>query len=144
MSTRISTQEIVERGVHAFNLHDAESFAALYTTGCIVYDPQYLDPLKGREAVRKDVEAFFDAFPDVQIKVVSVLGNGDTIAFEVEMSGTHRGPIVSPAGVLPATNKRMTMRVGSFNSVDGQGLITDSRRYFDMAGLLEQLGLNSQ
>lgn len=134
-------QETVKKSMDAFNRHDANAYAALYATEATAYDPQYPEPLKGREAIQKDIEDFFQAFPDVQATVVNVLVSGDTAAFEVEMSGTHKGPLVSPTGSIPATNRRMEMRGGRFERVDAQGQITECNRYYDLAGIMQQLGL---
>lgn len=140
----MSAQDAMKKAVDAFNRHDAGAFAALYAAEATAHDPQYAEPLKGREAIRKDIEDFFQAFPEVQARVVSALANGDTVAFEVEMSGTHKGPLVSPAGPIPATNKRMEMRGGRFIRVNAQGRITECNRYYDMAGVMQQLGLMDQ
>lgn len=135
-------QDIAKRALDAFNRHDADAFAALYAEDAVAPDPQYAEPLRGRDAIRKDIEAFFQAFPDVQAKVVSdFLVNGDTVAFEVEITGTHTGPLVTPDGAIPATNRTVRLTGGRFLRVNGQGLVTDCRRYYDMAGIMQQLGL---
>lgn len=137
----MSAQDTLKKTVDAFNRHDANAFAALYAADAVAHDPQYPEPLRGREAIRKDMEDFFLTFPDIQARVVSVLASGDTVAGEMEVSGTHKGPIAGPTGTIPATNRRMEMRVGRFVRVDAQDLITECNRYFDMAGLMQQLGL---
>ena len=134
-------QEIVTKAIDALNRHDADAFTALYATEATAYDPQYPEPLKGREAIQKDIEDFFQAFPDVQATVINAVVSGDTIAFEVEMSGTHQGPLVSPTGAIPATNRRMEMRGARFNRVDAEGRIMECNRYYDLAGIMMQLGL---
>lgn len=135
-------QDIAKRALDAFNRHDAEAFASLYAEDAVAPDPQYPEPLRGREAIRGDIEAFFQAFPDVQARVVGdFLVSGDTVAFEVEMTGTQKGPLVTPDGPIPATNRRVQMTGGRFIRVNGQGLIMDCRRYYDMAGIMAQLGL---
>lgn len=134
-------QEIVTKGIDAFNRHDADAFAALYSAEATAYDPQSSEPLKGREAIRKDIEDFFYAFPDVQQTVVNTVVTGDTVAVEGQITGTHKGPFVTPGGPIPATNRRMEMRIGRFIRVDAQGRITECNRYYDMAGIMQQLGL---
>jgi len=134
-------QQIVTKEMDAFNRHDADAFATLYTAEATAYDPQYPEPLKGREAVRKDIEDFFQAFPDVQATVLNTVVSEDSVAFEVHISGTHKGPLVTPTGSIPATNRRMEMRGGRFIRVDAQGKITECNRYYDLAGIMMQLGL---
>lgn len=137
----MSAQDIINKLIDAFNRHDANAFAALHAAKAVAYDPQYTDPLQGKEAIGKDIEDFFVTFPDVQATLTSILANDDTVACEMEMNGTNKGPIVTPTGEIPATDRRMEMRVALFVRFDDQGLITQSRRYFDMAGLMQQLGL---
>jgi transposase len=98
----MSTQETPKKTFEAFNRHDAAAFAALYTADAIASDPQYAEPLRGRAAIRKDIEDFFLTFPDVQATISNILANGDTTACEMEIRGTHRGPLVTPTGALPA------------------------------------------
>lgn len=137
----METQDIMKKAVEAFNRHDAAAFAGLYAAEATSIDPQYTQPLQGRAAIQKDVEDWLRAFPDVQVKVLGVMADGDMVAAELEMSGTHKGPIASPAGAIPATNKRFETRFAWFAQVDGRGLIREDRRYYDMAGLAQQLGV---
>lgn len=133
--------DIAKKEGNAINRHDADAYALGYAVDATAYDPQYAEPLRGREAIRKDMVDFFTAFPDVQSKVLNTVMNSDTLAFEVEMSGTHTGPLITPTGTIPATNKRMQMRGGRFMRVNSQGQITECNRYYDLMGIMRQLGL---
>jgi steroid delta-isomerase-like uncharacterized protein len=137
----MSAVDTARKAVEAFNRHDAQAFAELYAPEAVALDPQYSEPLNGREAIRKDIEDFLAAFPDVQATISNVLADGDTVGFEVEITGTHRGPLVVPDGTVPATNRRLELRGGRFVTVDAQGQITQCRRYYDMAAIMAQLGL---
>ncbi len=64
------------------------------------------------------------------------------IAAEWVMTGTNRGPIESPAGSIPATNKSMELRVATFERLDSEGRIVEESRYYDQAGLFAQLGIS--
>ena len=140
----MSPQDVARKAIEAFNRHDANAFAQLYAADAVAPDPQYAKPLRGREAIRKDIEAFFGALPDVRAKVVGgFLASDDSVAFEVEITGTHTGPLVPPDGPIPATNRRLQMTGGRFVQVNGQDEITHCRRYYDISGLMDQLGLVS-
>lgn len=136
-----SVVEIAKKEGDAINRHDADAYASGYTADATAYDPQYPELLKGREAIRKDIVDFFTAFPDVQSKVLNIVANGNALAFEVEMSGTHKGPLITPTGTIPATNKHIQMRGGRFMRINSQGQITECNRYYDLAGIMQQLGL---
>jgi steroid delta-isomerase-like uncharacterized protein len=137
----MSTNPVLNRQIDALNRHDAQAFAACYSPDAIVFDPQYPELLKGRDAVLKDVADFFAAFPDLRGEVRREVGDGDTYAYEVSMSGTHKGPMVGPTGHIPATNRRVTVGGGIIARLDKEGRIVEERRYYDLAGLLSQLGL---
>jgi steroid delta-isomerase-like uncharacterized protein len=135
------TREIVDRLQNAFNQQDAGAFAALHTAEAIAVDPQYAEPLHGRDAIRMDMEDFFTTFPDATATFSNVLEDGNTVAVEMMISGTNKGPVVTPQGALPATGRRAEMRAGVFLRLDESDLIAESRRYFDLAGLMQQLGV---
>ena len=46
-----------------------------------------------------------------------------------------------PGGTIPPTNKRVEIPFAAFVSLDSSGLVTEERRYYDMAGMMMQLGL---
>ena len=121
---------------------DIDAFADLYGSEAVVNDPGYPEPLKGREAIKKDISIFVTAFPDIQVRVVrSIVGDDNTIAAEWVMTGTNRGPIETPTETIPATNKAMELRVATFERLDGDGRIVEESRYYDQAGLFAQLGI---
>lgn len=137
----MKAHEIHEKGADAVSRHDLEAFAGLYSPDAVVDDPSYPEPLKGRDAVRKDMADFTTAFPDVQVKVTNSIASGSTIAAEWSMTGTHKGPLPAPGGPIEATNKPFRMKVATFERLDSQGRIAEERRYYDLAGMMDQLGV---
>src|SRR5512145_1156081 len=81
-ATAMSAENLVEKHVRAFNDHDAEAWAGAYAEKATLHDPQYPAPLAGRDAIRKDIDDFFVAFPDMQFRVLSVASSGDLVAVE--------------------------------------------------------------
>src|SRR5688572_7545784 len=102
-------EDLIEKHVKAFNDHDANAWASHYAENALLYDPQYQEPKRGREAVRKDIEDFFGAFPDIHFSVVSSVASGDQAAIQGVGSGTHGGSMEGPGGTIPPTNKRADM-----------------------------------
>ena len=138
------TQDMLSRTrerVETWNRHDPKAYGAYYREDATVEDPMYPEPLKGRDAISKDFESFLITFPDTEFRLGTIVAGGDTVAFEVVASGTHKGDLPSPTGPIPATNRTIEMRIAAFAQLDDEGLIVDERRYFDMAGILIQLGL---
>lgn len=132
----------VNKQVEALNRHDADAFAAFYAPTALVHDPQYAEPLKGRDAIRKDITDFIKALPDINFTTKTVLESGETLAFEGVASGTHKGAMAGPAGEIAATNRRAAIRFASFVRVSDQGLIIEESRYYDVAGMMQQLGIS--
>jgi steroid delta-isomerase-like uncharacterized protein len=134
-------RELFDRTIAAFNAHDAAAFASNYSEEAHVFDPQYPEPMTGRVSIENDVAAFFVAFPDVHSKVTNVMVDGATVAGEALVTGTHQGPLVTPDGDIPATGRRATTRFASFGTVGPDGTWVEERRYYDLAGMMAQLGL---
>jgi steroid delta-isomerase-like uncharacterized protein len=139
--TSMGSSYSVKEQVQVLNRHDADAFAGFYTPSALLYDPQYPEPLKGREAIRKDMADFIRAFPDLTFDATTIIEQGATVAFEGTGKGTHRGPLTGPAGEIAATNRPVEMKFAAFLRVEN-GLIAEERRYYDLAGLMQQLGVS--
>ena len=139
----MKAHEIHKKEAEFINRHDADAFAELFSSDAVLSDPAYPEPVKGREAVKKDMAGFVASFPDLNIRLVtSVAADDGTIAAEWVLTGTNRGPIEAPTGTIPPTNKAMELRVATFDRLDGEGRIVEERRYYDQAALFGQLGLS--
>jgi steroid delta-isomerase-like uncharacterized protein len=138
----MSASETIKKQIEAFNKHDAAAFAGLYAADAVVHDPYYEEPLRGRDAIREDMAAFFRAFPDLENTVLTTLENGRTVATEIQVFGTHKGPLALPAGEIPATGRTLRFGGAILATVNGKGEIAEERRYYDVAGQLQQLGVS--
>lgn len=142
--TTITRQQVanrITRQFEALNRHDAAAAAAAYTADAVVLDPQYPEPLRGRNAIVKDFEELFGAFPDLEVTEKLTLIEGDAYAIEFTMRGTHKGPLIGPSGHIPATGKRVEFHGGAFGRVDAEARAIEERRSFDLTGMLSQIGL---
>ena len=137
----MGAQEIYKNVEDVFNRHDVDACVALFTTDGVVIAPNSPEPIKGADAIRADFAAWFQAFPDVHVNFVTILSQGDNAAVEVEVSGTHLGPLMGPAGPIPATNKTVSFKGSGFARFNNQDLLVEEHRYFDLAGMMAQLGL---
>ena len=127
--------------VEAFNRGDPAGFAALYAEDAIVHDPQYPQPLNGRAAIEQDTADVRRAMPDARFTLHAVLQDGATVAVHYGLSGTHLGPLSLPDGEIAPTGRRLDLPGAVFSRVDGEGLVLEERRYFDVASLLAQVGV---
>ena len=131
-------REISDRYTDAINAHDAGAIGALYADDGVLSEPA--GEYRGREAIVQYWERFFAAFPDLNGRDEFKAESGDTAINEWSVSGTNSGPMETPEGTIPATNKRATLRGCDVITVR-DGVIRSHRAYYDQLGLMTQLGL---
>jgi len=102
-------------------------------------DPDSPEPIRGREAYRKLWETLFTAFPDLRVRILNLVTEGDELAAEVMASGTFNGPLGNPPNAIPPTGRRVELRWAAFGRVNAKGLISEGRVY--SPGIIQQLGL---
>ena len=95
---------------------------------------------KGLEPLRQMLSAYRTAFPDLRHHVRHHVEAGDTIALELEVSGTHQGPMQTPKGVVPATGKKVVWDSCDYVRLRG-GKIVAWHVYHDTVPFLTALGL---
>jgi steroid delta-isomerase-like uncharacterized protein len=136
-------EDMSRKVADAFNKHDLDGLAKLYAQDAVAYDPMYPEPLRGRDAIRKDAATFFKGFPDIRLEIINTIEKDDRNgADEIRLTGTHTGPLATPTGQdLPPTNKRIELRGGAFTRFNERGEIAEERRYYDVATVLRQLGV---
>jgi len=125
------------------NAHNIDAATNVYASDAVAYDPMYPEPLRGRDAIRKDTATFFRAFPDLRFEILSIVDKDERNgAAEIRMTGTHTGPLESPTGEdIPPTKKRIELKAAVFGRLNDRGEIVEERRYYDVGTMLRQLGL---
>ena len=87
------------------------------------------------------MQNFRTAFPDLHFEVTQTEAQGDQVVIDWVARGTHNGPLGTPSGgTIEATGKKATVP-GCSTYYIKDGKITLSTAYYDMVGLLGQLGL---
>ncbi len=137
----MAANEVIRKQIDAVNRHDITAFTACYSPNAVVMDPQYPEPLRGGGAIGKDMTDFLTALPDLELRLKRTITEGDSYAAEITMSGTHKGPLIGPSGQIPATNKRVEIGAILLVQLDKDGRIAEEHRYYDLAGMMSQLGL---
>ena len=137
----MAAEDIVKKFADSMNGHDIEAIAALWAQDAVIHDPMTPEPVRGKDAIKENLNNWLTAFPDLTFQPFNILSSGDTIGFEVALAGTNRGPLQTPQGTVDATNKRMEFTGVGFWKVNAQGLIVEERRYYDSATIPRQLGL---
>ena len=97
--------------------------------------------VEGAEPTIEAWKGWATAFPDSQgsIDGTHVAGN-NTVVLELTWRGTHQGVLQTPAGAIPPTGRRIEVRAVAVVEVAGEQARTQ-RHFFDMATLLQQLGI---
>jgi len=92
---------------------------------------------KTRSELKDSLAEWVAGFSDGKITDVKAIDAGDTVILQYVGRGTNDGAM----GPAPATGKRASLEGVDIVHFDKAGKITRGETYFDMFGLLVQLGL---
>jgi predicted ester cyclase len=144
MKTRLAEEfasSFVRRLHAAVNAHDADGIASLCAPDVEWHDPAALEPLRGREAVRRfHRDRMFRSIPDVRVELIQgpyLSVDGTSIAVRLVLRGTMSGPL-DPPGFAP-TGGRLEFETAEFSEFEGL-LLSRHRVVLDMLALGRQIG----
>jgi len=129
---------VMRRKFAALNAQDGEEMMKHFSPEAQKEIPGAI--LRGSEQIAGFVSAFWEAFPDTEMIVTSVVEEGPVVAIRGRMTGTHLGALRTPGGDIPATGRRLDLPFSDDYEIQG-GLIVSSHLHFDRLTLLEQLGV---
>ena len=138
----MTEQELIQiaRGVvDAFSASDWEGCKAPMTSDSVYDEVGSSRRLSGVDEFIPAWQGWREAMPDVTGTVTNACATGNTVVLEVTWQGTHTGPLEGPSGTLEATGRQQTTRASWIFNFDG-GKINESRHYFDMLSMMQQLG----
>lgn len=130
--------ELARRYDEAFNAQDAEARKRLESADVEVVMPGGMT-LRGPDQVIQVVQAFWQALPDGKIMRESEFATGDVVVAEGTLAGTHKGPFRSPAGEVPPSGNKVTLRYATVKRF-GDGKLVSEHLYFDQLEFLQQIG----
>ena len=116
----------------AVNAHDFDRFQAFYADDVVWRDPATPRPAKGPRAVRKRLETWTEAVPNLRWHLDELFGEGDRLCAQFTFSGTHRGALNDGRGNELSPSGRAVKIPGVGVYVIRDGKIADSRLYFDL------------
>jgi len=137
--SEIDLKKVADNVVKAYTSVDPVAIANLYAEDAVVIETGEI--IRGRKAIQKHVEGFVRTFPDLKIEFLTVIPSGNHIAFEMAVSGTNTGPMMTPEGEIPPTGKRVEFKAVWIGRISPDGLIEEDRTYLDSADFMRQLGL---
>jgi steroid delta-isomerase-like uncharacterized protein len=92
----------------------------------------------GEDAVREYFTLSRTSFPDQRNELVSMRSTDDAVIVELDLLGTHQGPL---RGLEPTGRTFRSRMAALFIFEDGGDGIVCERVYFDSGDILRQLGL---
>ncbi len=125
--------------VDAFNDNDWDRFGSLMTANTLYNEVGTQRRLQGVAEISQGLESWKEAMPDVKGTVTNAFANTDRAVLEVMWEGTHTGPLAGPGGTIPASGKPQVTTSAWVFEFEGDK-IKESRNYFDMLSLLQQIG----
>jgi steroid delta-isomerase-like uncharacterized protein len=131
-SGRNKSTDLVQSNFAAWNAHDADKVAVLYTDDVIYEDVAFGLIAHGHAEMRKMAADFFASVPDLKLEVVSNTSSGNHGSVEWVFSGTDVG--------LYKTGKKFSVRGASVYELQG-GKFSGNRDYYDSASIMRQVGL---
>ena len=93
--------QVVEDIENAQKAADWKRFGELHAENVVLHSPDNAVPLKGRDAVVGWYKGFFTAFPDMTPTRLVAITQGEWVAAEYRITGTHKGALKGPAGTIP-------------------------------------------
>jgi ketosteroid isomerase-like protein len=91
-----------------------------------------------RQTARAFNEVFPIAFPDLTFEFTSSARSGDKVFLTWTGTGTHTGPLASPAGTMPPSGRRGSV-TGVMVATIRDGKIFREESYWNVPDLIEQL-----
>ncbi len=122
--------------VTAFNSHDLEKAISYFSEDYVGEDVGQATPHNGPDGLKRILEDYFRAFPDLSLTCEDTVVDSDRIVQIWSARGTHKGRLMH----IPPTDRQVEIRGVSVLTLR-QGLIERGLYMWDVAGLLRALGL---
>jgi steroid delta-isomerase-like uncharacterized protein len=98
------------------------------------------DVFEGPEGSRAYSAGWANGFPDGQVTIDNIFGDGDNVVVEFTGRGTHTGTLETSMGAIPATGRSMTIKLCDVVRLEGEKIVAQTS-YFDTGSMMAQLGL---
>src|SRR5215207_6063054 len=129
-----------DRGIGAWDNHDVDSLATMFADDFVYTDDTAQETMTSLDQVRDYMSGLFTAFPDMKVKEQNRVVGDDTVAAEVEFTGTNSGQLSMGGMELPATGRQITGHGTYFVRVE-DAKITEFHAHPNAAEMMMQLGL---
>ena len=141
-STMMSPQQLINAAkapILAFNEKDWDAVRASISPDFVYDEVSTNRKVQGADQVIPLWQGWATAFPDAKATFQRELVCGNVVVLEQTWQGTHKGPLQTPEGSIPATGNRIDVRACMTVEVVGDKAKMQ-RHYFDMGTILQQIG----
>lgn len=143
----MTTKELVKRYQDCWGYYNEaqwDKFAGCYASNAVSHyvDSGQPDMTGPKDILDKGSKVFKTAMPDSKGALQLVLASGKSVFSIALMTGTHTGPLASPAGAIPPTKKKIGLLVLHGVTFTDDGKVTEEWFIQDMGTMLGQLGLS--
>lgn len=132
MSAHAAT-DTIRRWYDATNRKDLDAMGACVTDDFV---SRYLGA-EGRDAYLRSMQGFFEAFPDLEGEVLEAVSDGNVVAANVRLTGTHQGEFNG----IPATGKRVELEATDWARIAADGRLAEHWAHADNLAMMQQLGV---
>jgi steroid delta-isomerase-like uncharacterized protein len=136
--TYVSSSAAVKDSIASFTKGELNEAIGLYADDAEVSSPT--GTFTGSAQILAQLKVWHTAFPDAKAEITNQVSEGDRVVTEVTFRGTHTGPLAGPMGTTPPTGKRTELSM-AIVSWFRNGKVRREHSYFDLAGLMQQLGV---
>jgi steroid delta-isomerase-like uncharacterized protein len=135
--------QVARRHVEAFNAGDWGAYSADLTNETVHEEVATNRRMTGIVEILDLQKGWKAAFPDAKGSITDALACGSTAVLEITYEGTHSGNLEMPGGAVPPTGRRASVKAVEVVETEN-GKIKAEREYFDLAGMMAQLGLGAR
>ncbi|MBM3925997.1 MAG: ester cyclase [SAR202 cluster bacterium] len=137
--TQQDVTRVLKENIEAFNAGDWQRFKATLTQDSVYEETGTQRRIQGADEIVKADQEWRKAFHDARGTIRNIFASGNSVVAEITWEGTHRGAIQMPGNSIPASGKRVKLPASMVATVQG-GKIKETRHYFDMVTMLQQVG----
>ena len=131
--------EIAKASITAYNQKDWGKAKETLAPDAVYDEKGTHRRIQGAGEIISAWQGWAKAFPDSKATILREFASGDTAVFELVWKGVHTGPLQTPTGTIPASNKPIEMPACQVVQVEG-GKVKSASHYFDMLTMLTQIG----
>jgi steroid delta-isomerase-like uncharacterized protein len=131
--------EIAKAAVTAYNDKDWSKGKDILAADAVYDEKGTHRRIQGAGEIIEAWQGWAKAFPDSNATFVRAFESGDTAVLELVWKGVHTGPLQTPTGTIPPSDKPIELPACQIVQVEG-GKVKSATHYFDMLTMLTQIG----